>query len=285
METFTSAGAKFFLSGISDADKRMTFGMDNVKRDPVTGLNIGTYRGCVDYLDGQLHGQITEGGLTREVKFLIYNDDEDTIVDLKTNTTETLDKNTIRMVTAYVSSAILGVSGSGSMVVGYPTTSTFSQPTSPEKTMIQLRSYLGAYLRQPENVVVIPDVYFDGIQDVKDIDAPQALSDLFEGKDVVHFSEMDNTLRDALGKDLDLTDRNGLVDVSPAIYRGTTLNTSGEILKLNCGHLGALDSLDGAALFHGGVMMRPVVPTSGARGGGTASTASDGKLQDGGAGR
>lgn len=154
METFTAAGAKFYLNGISDADKRMTFGMDNVKSDPVTGLNIGTYRGCVDYLDGQLHGQVTEGGLTRQVKFLIYNKSGDTIVDLKTNTTKTLGQNTVRMVTAYVSSAILGVSGSGSMVVGYPTTSTFSQPTSPEKTMIQLRSYLGAYLRQPENVVV-----------------------------------------------------------------------------------------------------------------------------------
>ena len=68
-----------------------------------------------------------------------------------------------------------------------------------------------------------------------------------------------------------------IAEVSPAIYRGTTLDASGEIEKLNCGHLGALDSLDGAALFHGGVMMRPVVPTfgRGARGAGGSATEGD----------
>ncbi len=101
-------------------------------------------------------------------------------------------------------------------------------------------------------------------------DASEYIKGLFDGKDVVHFSEMEDrseldTLAGAFGVDL--------VDVSPAIYRGTTLDTNGDILKLNCGHLGALDSLDGAALFHGGVMMRPVVSTAvrGARGAGKSA--------------
>ena len=69
MEMFTSTSAYFFLNGISDADKRMSFGIDTIKNDPVTGLNIGTYRGSVDYIDGQLSGQASEGGLTRSQVF------------------------------------------------------------------------------------------------------------------------------------------------------------------------------------------------------------------------
>lgn len=101
-------------------------------------------------------------------------------------------------------------------------------------------------------------------------DASDYIKGLFDGKDVVHFSEMGRSELDALAKALDMTNQEDLVDVSPAIYRGTTLDTNGDILNLNCGHLGALDSLDGAALFHGGVMMRPVVSTAvrGARGAG-----------------
>ena len=103
------------------------------------------------------------------------------------------------------------------------------------------------------------------------------ISGKFDGKDVVHFSEMDrsalDTLAEAFGVDL--------VDVSPAIYRGTTLTDEGEILKLNCGHLGALDSLDGAALFHGGVMMRPVVPTSGRGARGAGGRGEEGRGEEG----
>ena len=117
-------------------------------------------------------------------------------------------------------------------------------------------------------------MYFDGIEDVVEKKAPGGLSALFDGKDVVHFSEMDRSALNTLATDLDMTNHEDLVDVSPAIYRGTTLTDEGDILKLNCGHLGALDSLDGAALFHGGVMMRPVVPTfgRGARGAGGSAT-------------
>lgn len=84
---------------------------------------------------------------------------------------------------------------------------------------------------------------------------------------------MDRSELDALATAFDMSKDDLIAEVSPAIYRGTTLTDEGEILKLNCGHLGALDSLDGAALFHGGVMMRPVVPTAvrGARGAGKSA--------------
>lgn len=95
----------------------------------------------------------------------------------------------------------------------------------------------------------------------------------FVGKDVLHFSEISPNDQDALATAFGVD----IVDVSPAIYRGTTLTDEGEILKLNCGHLGALDSLDGAALFHGGVMMRPVVPTFGRGARGAGGSANEGE--------
>ena len=292
MEMFNSSGAYFFLNGISDADKRMSFGIDTIKTDPVTGLNIGTYRGCVDYIDGQLSGQSSEGGLTREVQFLIYNDagaapNKKNIVDLEGNVSKEIAAPTVRLVTACVSSAILGVSGSGSMVVGYPTTSTFSQPTSPEKTMIQLRSYLGAYLKQPENVCVLPDVFFEGITKVEYGDlymspaeptpggnGQQPTPKAYLGGNSVHFQDIRKGA--ANGDKMSANDKlwfgkfdaaNGnawtgkeiTADVSPVLYRGTELDAQGKIDYQNAGHLGALDAIDGAAVFKGGVMMKPAL--------------------------
>jgi hypothetical protein len=271
MEMFNSSGAYFFLNGISDADKRMSFGIDTIKTDPVTGLNIGTYRGCVDYIDGQLSGQSSEGGLTRQVQFLIYNfagnsdADKRTIVDLdpERNVPKPIQAPTVRLVTACVSSAILGVSGSGSMVVGYPTTSTFSQPTSPEKTMIQLRSYLGAYLKQPENVCVLPDVFFEGIVSVEEGTLSHGASspgtDWQPDQDTgnsVHFKDIigNNSTHRIFFDGKDIT-----ADVSPVLYRGTELDAKSKIIYQNAGHLGALDAIDGAAVFKGGVMMKPAL--------------------------
>ena len=272
MEMFNSSGAYFFLNGISDADKRMSFGIDTIKTDPVTGLNVGTYRGCVDYIDGQLSGQSSEGGLTREVKFLIYNKPSDNIVDLETNARKdmTAGKN-VRLVTACVSSAILGVSGSGSMVVGYPTTSTFSQPTSPEKTMIQLRSYLGAYLKQPENVCVLPDVFFEGITSVEEGTlkiGDDLMDDNAFTSGVLHFSDLKEKgakLKIGNGSEINFgaTDPVEVMrDMSPMIFRGTKYasgDADAKITHQNTGHLGALDRVDGAAVFKGGVMMKPLI--------------------------
>lgn len=275
METFTSADAKFFLNGISDLDKRMSFGMDSVRRDPITGLNVGTYRGCVDYLDGQLSSQTVAGGLTREVTFVTMHKEGDFIIDLMSNTPKkcpgNVGKVTFRVVKCHVSSAVLGVSGSGASVVGYPTTSTFSQPTSPEKTMIQLRSYLGAYLTQPENVVVLPDVYFEGIESVgyvssnidnDKITTMQFIPDLAAdpsfslianevdySAELEHLRTTPSTSSTTFG-----------FDISPMAFQGTSINsTTGKVEFQNKGHLGNLDAIDGAALFKGGFAMRPTI--------------------------
>lgn len=68
-----------------------------------------------------------------------------------------------RRVGFYMSSALIGVPGNetGELLVGYPMTNVSTNQRT-ESLTVGLRVYLGAVLKQPENVIVIPDVAFDG---------------------------------------------------------------------------------------------------------------------------
>lgn len=63
------------------------------------------------------------------------------------------------------SSAILAAPGSatGELLVGFPFTSV-STSQADERMRIQLRCYLGAALYQPDNVIVLHDVYIEGVK-------------------------------------------------------------------------------------------------------------------------
>jgi len=81
-------------------------------------------------------------------------------------------------VVANMASAILAVPGesTGSLLVGYPFTSVGTSLT--EQVRIQMRVYMGAVMRRPENVVVMRDVAFQGLvsghttKDIKKIIVP-----------------------------------------------------------------------------------------------------------------
>merc|ERR1712086_418168 len=64
---------------------------------------------------------------------------------------------------AIMSSAILAAPGSetGELLIGYPFTSVSTSST--EIVRIQLRVYLGAVLKRPENVLLLRNVYFEGL--------------------------------------------------------------------------------------------------------------------------
>lgn len=68
---------------------------------------------------------------------------------------------------ALMSSAIMAASGpkTGELLMAYPQTSVNTIATAPEMMKMQLRVYLGAYLKNPANVMVCPDVHFEGITD------------------------------------------------------------------------------------------------------------------------
>jgi len=69
-----------------------------------------------------------------------------------------------RKLTLKMSSAILAAGGSdtGELLVGYPMTGVSTNART-ESMTIALRVYLGAVLKRPENVVLIPHVAFEGI--------------------------------------------------------------------------------------------------------------------------
>ena len=73
----------------------------------------------------------------------------------------------VRIVKLVASSAILAAPGSntGELLVGYPFTGV-STSQAEERMRIQLRCYLGAVLYQPENVLILPNVFVEGIQEV-----------------------------------------------------------------------------------------------------------------------
>ena len=52
-----------------------------------------------------------------------------------------------------------------------PTTSTFTQATSPEETTIQLRTYLGSYISSPESILVLLNVFIDGVVSITGVAA------------------------------------------------------------------------------------------------------------------
>lgn len=66
---------------------------------------------------------------------------------------------------ALMSSAIMAASGpkTGELLMAYPQTSVNTIATAPEMMKMQLRVYLGAYLKNPANVMVCPDVHFEAI--------------------------------------------------------------------------------------------------------------------------
>ena len=77
-----------------------------------------------------------------------------------------------RRLTLKMSSAILAAGGSdtGELLVGYPMTGVSTNART-ESMTVALRVYLGAVLKRPENVIVIPHVAFEGIIEDKFVDA------------------------------------------------------------------------------------------------------------------
>ena len=71
----------------------------------------------------------------------------------------------VRCTEVITSSAILAApgSGTGELLVGFPFTSV-STSQADERMRIQLRCYLGAALYQPDNVLVLHDVYIEGVK-------------------------------------------------------------------------------------------------------------------------
>ena len=138
----------------SEADRTITFGSDSFRNDPLTGLNVGVSRGATSFHDGSSMPQARPGCLSETHTIYITYDDDDAgryRVDHKDNTLKKIETTRVVKVERVSSSAIIGVAGAGHLAMGYPSTSTFTQATSPEETTVCAHG-LGA-------CSVVPDVF------------------------------------------------------------------------------------------------------------------------------
>ena len=153
-----ASNATYLVSGIRDSDKSIRFGSDSFRVDPISGLRVGVSRPPQTFEAGTSAPRARVGHLSRTVRIVVYETNESW-----NHMDNTKSGGGYFMYEIVVSSAIIGVAGSGHLCLGYPSTSTFSVPTSPEESTTQLRTYLGACITQTENMLIIPNCFVEGI--------------------------------------------------------------------------------------------------------------------------
>lgn len=235
--------AKYSVSGISDADRTITFGSDSFRTDPLTGLNVSVSRGATSFHDGSATPQARPGCLSETHVLYVYYPDAGKRVDHKTNTLVAVNAEELWAIEVVTSSAIIGVAGAGHLALGYPTTSTFTQATSPEETTIQLRTYLGAWMNSQESVLVLPDVFIDGVTKIEQVEAARVVN-----REGDRFADGDSVVIDG-----------GEVGRAYAgtLYAGEA-TAKDDPVSVNQGPLGCLDKLNGLATINGGISTMPM---------------------------
>lgn len=153
--------------------KPLTMELDETYVDEASSVRILVHHPTPTYEYGAAN-PVVEGqqsGLTDTTwvvsKHTVADVGDDRIADVVNGGFVTLNGlangNTVyRFCKVVASSAILGAPGSGELLVGYPFTGV-STSHAEERMRIQLRCYLGAALYQPDNVLILPNVFVDGI--------------------------------------------------------------------------------------------------------------------------
>jgi hypothetical protein len=236
--------------------KQVTMELENTFVDPVSKTRILVHHGAPSLDAGSVNPAPKLGGLTDETDVYVYYNVKNTAVggvkpydkleriDYTTGNWVDLedDKKHVK-VTCVMSSAIIASPNgeAGELLVGYPMTGV-STSQATETLRIQLRTYLGCAITNPESVFVLPNVSFEGIKAVTAKADPFALK---EGET-------------AKTHDGDFTGRSPVyVHTATGGYvshHGTVRATKGGktwILHQNTGHFGCLDSPDGVARMHG----------------------------------
>ena len=173
---------KYAVTGVPTKDKKpINVGVENITRDPRTGLRIGVVQPFPDSSTAQspyatAHG----GGLTREVEVGAYymlpgkeagaTSTTYRIPNMETRgwdvyTVEPGDvKVAMRIHKCVMSSAILAKSGSetGEMLFAWPHTGISTSQTTETRKM-QLRAYFGAVLYKRENIMILEDVHCERV--------------------------------------------------------------------------------------------------------------------------
>lgn len=136
----------------------------------------------------------------------------------------------LRKTVCQMSSAIVAAPGgkAGRLLVGYPMTGV-STSTATEAARIQLRMYMGAAVTDPESIMILPNVSFEGIIS-DDFIVPLAppVQKMEQGR-AIDISEFDVINAAVEGDQLAI------------VHQGATFSRSGTEQRLNSGHFGKLD--------------------------------------------
>ena len=159
------------------------------------------------------------------------------------------DQVTIRIYHVSMQSAILGVpNGSnqetGEMLVGYPSTMV-GNDVSTEVGRMKLRVYMGSVLYRPENVMILPDVAWNGIHAIYTLINPNDTSPQTPGK--ITDSEAKSLIKEKWAGGSPSTaspipDLTADMLENMTIYQAATFDSAGKQMTQNLGHLGDLDA-------------------------------------------
>ena len=252
----------YYLNGTATSNKeKIQFGLDGGRVDPSSGLRVFTTYPKVDYSQGTAYQSATKSHIMNErtvgvAHFFTGEKPEIYVVDYKTGGMKRIAypdtdypqdlkdrKVFIRKVRVLMSSAILAKSGSetGEMLMAYPNTAFTNDNTSPEVFKLQLRCYLGAAVYQPNNIMICPDVHFEGVLD-SGLDGTLVFAD---GQETIKHFKYGSASEASPGQ---------RQDTDPHIYfpGATYADAAGKTqLCANSGHFGVLDSPAGAAKMAG----------------------------------
>ncbi|MGB0547729.1 MAG: hypothetical protein ACPGR8_01230 [Limisphaerales bacterium] len=259
-----------YIHGVQHGDP-LTAEVTGGAVDTTTNTTVYVHRPPMSYVHGAAAPQSDGPLLATEVKFATFyvKTDDDSVYNHLTRSLEpmrgTANEIVIRVYTAVMHSAILGIPNgadqqTGEMLVGYPSTMVGTD-VSTETGRMRLRMYLGSVLYRPENVMILPDVAWGGLKDVKEyivkntaigtrssfVIGPQAgtgdaiepsmfppgsstrIGGAFESGGSLDGSETDATNT--------LNDLNGFT-----VYQAATFGKDTKPKLINNGHLGCLDS-------------------------------------------
>ena len=141
-----------------------------------------------------------------------------------------------RLIKLKMMHAILAVPGSdtGSLLMQYPR-STVSADASTESGLMQLRVYMGAVLKRPENVLVMRNVAFNGIVSQTGLLPANTPANAYR-------REYDLPAPQAGGNDF-LVDVLEGINAPHNVYNGTVHDENGNLIRTNDGPLGHLDDV------------------------------------------
>lgn len=237
------------IAGVPSVDgKAVTMELENTFVEPVSGTRILVHHGAPSLSAGSVNPAPKIGGLTDTVDVYIYynlTSENDEIIDFETGSWAKASKmgaatggQYMRKVTCVMSSAIIASPNgeAGELLVGYPMTGV-STSQATETLRIQLRTYLGCAITNPESVFVLPNVSFEGI--TGDPNVLTAITDTTYGPEATAFQSQSPVW----------------MEKKQAVAHHGTMRTlaEGKVTKeyQNRGHFGCLDSNDGVPRLWG----------------------------------